>query len=287
MIVTKDMDHAGKLNFGYKFSSKQPQISDIYRGLLLTSNRGFSQGVNSLFNLYLHRSRFSYSISDFRRNIFISSSISYSYNQNTYGYKYINLPDFDILIKEKADNNSLVVSSFKINQNISSIKSGLFLEYAGIYRRSYVDINDNKDVALNNINNFIFRYGSYFRGNLNFKSGVKLQLVDYKTSFIKNGNEEFSSFFQMIYELNDDLIFSFDTKQIYPSKSNSVDRVYNFIDLELKYLAIKNKLDFNISGHNLTNITNFQNSYVTLISMSTTNVFLYKAFVTLSASYRF
>ncbi|MGC1633427.1 MAG: hypothetical protein WA749_15060, partial [Gelidibacter sp.] len=186
-----------------------------------------------------------------------------------------------------ADNNSLVVSSFKINKNISSIKSGLFLEYAGIYRRSYVDINDNKDVALNNINNFIFRYGSYFRGNLNFKSGVKLQLVDLKTSFIKNRNEEFSSFFQMIYELNDDLIFSIDTKQIYPSKSNSVDRVYNFVDFELKYLAIKNKLDFNISGHNLTNIKSFQNSYVTLISGSNTSVFLNKAFVMLSASYRF
>lgn len=285
--LSKEIDNLGKFNFLYKFSYKQPQISDIYNGLLLTSNRGFSQGVNSLFNLYLHRMQLSYSKSDFRKNIFISSSISYNYNQNTFGYKYINTPDFDILIKEKADNNSVVMSSFKINKNVSSIRSGFFLEYGGVYRRSFVNISDKTEIAKNNINNFTFKYGSYFRGKLNLKSGLKFQYSKFKAANIENKNIQFSSFFQFLYEISDKIVFTFDTSQIYPNKFNGVDKMYNFIDFELKYIAIKNKLDINVKGQNLANLRSFKNSFVSLISNTETNIFFNKAFITLSASFRF
>ena len=80
---------------------------------------------------------------------------------------------------------------------------------------------------------------------------------------------------------------SLDTKQIYPSKFNNIDKVYNFVDFELKYLAIKNKLDFKVTGQNLTNIKSFQNNYLSLVSNTNANIFLNKVFVMLSASYRF
>ena len=287
MRLSKELNNLGKVNFLYKFSFRQPQISDLYNSLLLTSNRGFSQGVDALFNLYLHRLRMSYSISDFRKNIFVTSSISYNYSQNTFGYQFINSPDFDIIIQEKADNNSSVMSSFKINKNISSIKSGFFFEYGGIYRRSFVNIADKNEIALNNVNNFIFKYGSYFSGKLNFKSGFKLQYTSLKTSDISNVNSQYSSFLQIFYDIKNNFIFSLDSKQIYPSRSNGVDRVYNFIDFKIKYLLIKNKLDVNIVGQNLTDIRNIQNSFVTVVSNTNTNIFLNRAFLTLSVSYRF
>lgn len=285
--LSKETKKNGKFNFTYKFSVKQPQISDIYSGLLLTSNRGFAKGVNGLFNLYKHRSRISYSLSNFRKNIFIDASISYNYNQNTFGFEYINTLDFDVLTKTQARNNNVTIASLKVNRNISSIKSGFFLEYGGIYRRNYVEIAGIEEIATNYVNNISFRYGSYFKSKFNLKAGFRTQFANLKTSNSNNKNSQYTSFFQLVYEINDNLIFSLDTKQIYPSKFNNVDQVYNFIDFELKFITIKNKLDFKITGQNLTNVKSFQNSFVTLINSTNTNIFLNKAFATLSASYRF
>ncbi|NRR92656.1 hypothetical protein HSX10_13865 [Winogradskyella undariae] len=285
--LSKETKKYGKYNISYKFSIKQPEISDIYNGLLLTSNRGFTKGINKLFNLYKHSSGISYSISDFRKNIFINASLSYNYNQNTFGYEYINTSDFDVLIKTRAKNNNMTIASFKVNRNISSIRSGFFLEYGGLYRRSYVEITGNEEIASNYVNNISLRYGSYFKSKINLKSGFKAQFTNIKTSFINNKNIQYTSFLQLFYEINENLIFSLDTRQIYPSKFNEIDRVYNFIDFEFKYLAIKNKLDFKLSGKNLSNIENFQNSYTSIVSNTVTNIFLNKSFVILSASYRF
>ncbi|MBU2920275.1 hypothetical protein KO504_02900 [Winogradskyella psychrotolerans] len=285
--LSKKTKKYGKYTVSYKFSLKQPGISDVYSGLLLTSNRGFTKGINELFNLYKHRSRISYAISDFRKNIFIDASLSYNYNQNTFGYEYINTPNFDILINTRAKNNNITIASFKVNRSFSSIKSGFFLEYGGIYRRSYVEIAGNEEMASNYVNNIGLRYGSYFKSKINLKSGFKAQFTNLKTSIINNKNTQYTSFFQLVYDINDELIFSLDSKQIYPSESNNIDQVYNFIDIEFKYLAIKNKLDFRLIGQNLTNVRNFQNSYASLISNTNTYIFLNKSFVSLSMSYRF
>ncbi|MDG4715416.1 carboxypeptidase-like regulatory domain-containing protein [Winogradskyella marincola] len=285
--LSKEINRIGKFNLQYYFSFKQPQISDIYNGLVMTSNRGFKKGLNSLFNLYLHRISLLHAKSDFRKNIFIKSSLSYSYNQNTFGYEFINSSDFDILVKDKARNNSVLMTSIKINKNINTIRSGLFFEYGGVHRRSFVQILDNPEIAKNIINNIAIKYGSYFRGKINFKSGVKFQHSKFRTKTIKNDNTQFSSHLQFVYDISDKLIFSLDTNQVYPSKYNGVDKLYNFVDFELKYLAVKNKLNIKLIGQNLANERSFQNSYVTLIKDVNTNIFFNKVFFNLSASYRF
>lgn len=285
--LSKEFVNFGKVNLDYEYSLKQPEIIDINKGLLLTSNRGFTQGFNSIFNLYSHRLNLLYSKSDFRKNVFITSSLGYNFNQNTFGYKYINSPDFDLLVKEKADNNSVLTSSFELNKNVSAIKSGFFFKYGGLYRRSFVRITNDIEIAKNTTNNLIFKYGTYFRGKLNFKSGLKYQYSKFKTKTISNKNTQFSSYFQLIYDISEKSVFTLDSKQIYPSKYNGIDKLYYLIDFEFKYLAIKNKLDIRLKGQNLANEREFQNNFVTLISDTESNIFLNKIFFNLSVSFRF
>lgn len=283
---SKKFKKIGAYNFFYKFSTKQPEITDLYQGLILTSNRSFSKGVDRLFNLYKHSTSVNFSNSDYRKGFFFNASANYTWNLNSFGYSYFNSPEFDITIKEKANENKLYFASVKVDKNIFKIKAAFSLSYNGLWNERLIKINGIQEKALSTTKNIQLKYGSLFSGGFNFKSGVKLQATKYSRNGFEIKADQWNSFFDCSYDFNDNLVLSFQTNQIYPNQRN-INRFYNFVDAKLKYIVIKNKLSFDLSGQNLTNIKSFDNNYDSVISSTNLSLNLNRAFFIFSGSYRF
>src|SRR5690554_8151115 len=81
---TKLFEEFGKLRWGYALNSKFPNIIDLYTNPILTNSTTFSIGSGVIEKQISHKFSFTHSKSDFRKQLFYTSSFSYDIISNGY-----------------------------------------------------------------------------------------------------------------------------------------------------------------------------------------------------------
>ena len=126
---------------------------------------------------------------------------------------------------------------------------------------------------------------SGFKGVFNYHIGTKWTTTKIKTT-IDNSFTNNTSFIDLSFLFND----RFDTQlqsERYYFGNIETDNTYYFLDLDMRYKLIKNKLTLGLTGKNLFNSEQFRSVSISDIGTSTTEYRLLPRFVLLKLEYRF
>jgi len=168
-----------------------------------------------------------------------------------------------------------------------TISSNLKLNL-GISKANFKNIVNDSD--LREIKNLNVNYGvelrSGFKGFFNYHFGTKWNYSKVETS-ISNSFTNNTSFLDLSFMIDEKFNFEIESERYYFGNLDKENSDYYFLDLEARFIAKKNKLNFYLSGNNLLNTKTFQNYSISDISISQTEYRLLPRYVLLKMEYRF
>lgn len=183
-------------------------------------------------------------------------------------------------------NREFISINTKLDYFFKFISSNLKLDF-GYTKGGFKNIVNNSDLRLITLDNY--NYGlelrSGFKGIFNYHIGAKWITnkveADFKNSFTNN-----ISFLDLTFNFNKRFSIQAQTERYFFGNLET-ENTYYFLDLDINYKIIKNKLMFGLTGKNLFDTKFFRNVSINDIGTSTTEYRLLPRFGLLKIEYRF
>lgn len=281
-----EINPKNKLTTSYSFNTTNSSILDIYPNIILTGFRSFSKGTGTFNQLDASNLSLNYQLGNWSDSFFGNTFFIYSKNHDFFSTNSIINQNYTqsekILIK---DREFLSLNS-TIDYYFKKISSNFKLNL-GYSKSQFKNIINNSN--LRNITSLNYNYGfelrSGFSGIFNYHFGTKWITSEIKTT-INNSFTDNNSFLDLSFIFNDNFDIELKSERYYFGNLQN-ENTYYFLDLDLRYKLLKNKMTLGIVGRNLTNTEQFRNFSISDIGSSTIEYRLLPRFVLLKLDYRF
>jgi hypothetical protein len=267
-------------------STTNAEILDIYSDFVLTGYRSFSKGTGNFDQLRSSSVTLNYQLGNWTDRFFTNTFISYVKNHDFFSTNTLLEQNYTqserILIKDREflSINTKLDYFFKIISSNLKVDLGYTKgEFKNIVNNSYLRL-----VTSNNYN-YGFELRSGFKGIFNYHIGTKWTISEVKANII-NSFTNYTSFLDLIFVINERLDLQAQTERYYFGNLET-DNLYYFLDFDICYKFIKNKMTLGLTGNNLFDTKVYRNVSISDIGTSTTEYRLLPRFGLLKMEYRF
>lgn len=258
-IVSKKID----IKAIFRQDVNLPTINFLYNNYIIQDFRSLSKNGK---NLEILKS------DDLNININYSNSLStlqsqlgFSYQNKINDYLNQNIINQNFVINQNSIlvfENKIYSSFFYIHKYISFLKSNMKLNLNHNVLNSNVFIDNVLSPFKNNFLVYKLDVNSAFKTKLNFTNSINYtsnkQFLQYNNS--KTSLKQFNNELKVIYLISDKSNFNIAFNYVKPNVNSRKD--YSFINFYFEKKINKDKININITGHNLLNINNFKNSNI-------------------------
>ncbi len=275
-----------KIISSYSHNTTNAKIIDVYSDFVLTGFRSFSKGTGNFNQLDASSLVFNYQLGNWSDRFFANTFLLYSKNHDFFSTNTLIEQNYTqaekILIKDR----EFISINSKLDYYFKFISSNLKLDlgYSQSEFKNIVNNSNLRQVTSNNYN-YGLELRSGFSGIFNYHIGTKWNTIEIETT-INNSFTDNVSFLDLSFVFNKKLDFQLQTERYYFGNLQT-DNIYYFLDFDLRYKLIENKLTLGLKGKNLFNTERFKNFSVSDIGTSTTQYRLLPRFVLLKMEYRF
>lgn len=275
-----------KITSSYSYNTTNARVLDVFSDFVLSGFRSFSKGTGSFNQLDASSLVFNYQLGNWSDRFFANTFILYSKNHDFFSTNTVIEQNFTqaekILIKDR----EFISINSKLDYYFKFISSNLKVDL-GYTKSEFKNIVNNSNLRLVTSNNY--NYGlelrSGFKGIFNYHIGTKWTTTEIETT-INNSFTDNVSFLDLSFVFNKKLDVQMQSERYYFGNLQT-DNTYYFLDFDVRYKLIENKLTLGITGKNLFNTERFRNFSVSDIGTSTTEYRLLPRFVLLKLEYRF
>lgn len=270
----------------YSINTTNAKVLEIYSDFVLTGYRSFSRGTGSFGQLKSSSVTLNYQLGNWTDRFFANTFISYVKNHDFFSTNTLLEQNYTqsekILIKDR----EFLSINTKMDYFFKIISSNLKLDL-GYTKGEFKNIVNSSDPRLVTSNNY--NYGlelrSGFKGIFNYHIGTKWTTSEVKTN-IKNSFTNNVSFLDLTFVFNERFDLQAQIERYYFGNLET-ENTYYFLDFDIRYKLIKNKLTFGLTGKNLLDTKVFRNVSISDIGTSTTEYRLLPRFGLLKMEYRF
>ena len=275
-----------KITSSYSYNTTNAKNLDVFSDFVLTGFRSFSKGTGDFNQLDASSVVFNYQLGNWSDRFFANTFILYSKNHDFFSTNTAIGQNFTqaekILIKDR----EFISINSKLDYYFKFISSNLKIDL-GYTQSEFKNIVNNSNLRLIISNNY--NYGlelrSGFKGVFNYHIGTKWLTTEIEAS-VNNSFTDNVSFLDLSFIFNKKLDFELQSERYYFGNLQT-DNTYYFLDFDLRYKLIENKLTLRLTGKNLFNTERFRNFSISDIGTSTTEYRLLPRFVLLKLEYRF
>lgn len=270
----------------YSYNTTNAKILDVYSDFVLTGFRSFSKGTGDFNQLNASNFILNHQFGNWTDRFFANTFISYVKNHDFFSTNTILEQNYiqseKILIKDR----EFLSINTKLDYFFKFISSNLKVDlgYTKIEFKNIVNNSDLRLVTSNNYN-YGFEIRSGFKGIFNYHIGTKWTTNEVETT-IKNSFTNNTSFLDLSFIFNEWIDLQVQTERYYFGNLDS-DNTYYFLDFDIRYRLIKNKLTLGLTGKNLFNTKAFRNVSISDIGTSTVEYRLLPRFGLLKMEFRF
>lgn len=262
-------------------------IIDVYDGFILANYRSFEKGLGSFNQTDSKTASLVYTLGNWSDKFFANFNIIYNENNDFYSTNSRIFQNYSQSQKIIIHDREFLSMNSNTDYFFRTISSNLKLNL-GISKANFKNIVNDSD--LREIKNLNVNYGvelrSGFKGFFNYHFGTKWNYSKVETS-ISNSFTNNTSFLDLSFMIDEKFNFEIESERYYFGNLDKKNSDYYFLDLEARFIAKKNKLNFYLSGNNLLNTKTFQNYSISDISISQTEYRLLPRYVLLKMEYRF
>lgn len=284
--VDWEINKRNNITVVYSYNFTNTNLLDIYSDYILRASRTFSKGTGELNQLYTSNIMFNYQLGNWSDRFFINTNIAYSTNRKFYSTN-------TTINQNYVQSESLLINDRKnlnfgssLDYFIKALSSNLKLEL-GYSESDYKNIINNSD--LREVSSRNYRYGlelrSTFYGFFNFHLGTKWTTNEVNTSF-KSSFTDNNSFLNMSFIFSPKFNLQLQSER-YVFGNLETDNSYYFLDFNVQYKLIENKLILGLIGKNIFDTDKFKTSYISDIGSYTSEYRLLPLHIVLKIEYRF
>ena len=275
-----------RITSSYSFNTTNARINDVFGDFVLTGFRSFNQGTNSFNQLTGSSINFNYQLGDWSDRFFANTLFLYSRNNDFFSTNSTIEQNFTLVEKIRIQDREFINVNTKLDYYFKFISSNLKLDL-GYSRSEFSNVINNSSPRqiVSSRYNYGLELRSGFDGIFNFHLGTKWTTSQIETT-IDNSFTNNTSFVDLSFVFNEKIDAQVQSER-YEFGNLQTDDTFYFLDFEVRYKVIKNKLNLGVTGKNLFNTTRFRNFSISDIGTSTTDFRLLPRFVLLEATYRF
>lgn len=279
------MNKTSKFTVTYRYSFNNTQVSDIYKGYILTDYLTFSRGLDDFNQMKTSAVLLNYRLGNWGDNFFMNSTIAYK--KDSHFISTDNLIQQDYIAKSKIvlgsrnQFNAMLSTDRYISPISSNIKAKFSFDNSDYKNRiGGIDVNTRSSTY-----NYGLEMRSAFHGFFNFNVGRSWTYSRIKSSFDNTFNNNMS-FLDLDFIFKNNL--SLRTQgELYHFENLNVKNNQLFIDAELRYAYPRSKFTFFVSGRNLLNRKEYTEQTNQDISVSVWQYRLVPRIINLKIDYRF
>ncbi len=277
---------AHKVTASYSYNTTNVGILEVYDGFVLTDFRTFSKGIGGNDQLMSSRLLFRYQLGNWSDRFFINTYLIYNRDYDFLSVDRVVKQNYILSRKVAVKNRTFLAANTEADYYFKRLQSNLKLNLGYTKNTFKTRVNASPLQEVTAVN---YTYGielrSNFDGIFNYHLGTK-----WTTSRVKMDNSKrYTDNFSFL-----DLYFSFSDKWTAKLKAEhyylggiEVDKSYPFLDVEVRYVLIKDKLAIGISGKNLWNTNSFARFSISNIAHTLTTYRLLPRIALLKLDYRF
>ena len=275
-----------RLASSYSYNSTNANILDVYDSYNLTGYRSFLRGVGEFNQLNTSNFNLNYRLGNWSDRFFAHTTLNYSINHDFFTTSAIIQPNFTQATKILIKDRDMLTGNITMERYFKKLSTNLKFN-TGFVKSNYQNIvNANlRNVDFRNYN-YGFELRSGFSGKYNYNLGTTWRYNKIITG-IENSYTDNQSSLNLTFIANKNLNFQLDAERYHFGNLTQGENSFNFLDFDVKYTVMENKLTFSLEGRNLFNTEVFRNYSISDISISNTEIRLLPRFIILKIDYRF
>lgn len=281
-----EINNKNKIISSYSYNTTSAKVLDVFGDFVLTGFRSFSKGTGDVNLLDASSIVFNYQLGNWSDRFFVNTFVVYSKNHNFFSTNNLIKQNYTQAKKIFIKDREFLSLNSKLDYYFKSISSNLKLDlsYTKSEFNNIVNNSNLRQVISNNYN-----YGLELRSGFNFFFNYHIGTKWETTKIVTTLNNSFTnnvSFLDLSFVFNKKFDVQVQSERYYFGNLQ-VDNTYYFLDLDIQYKLVKNKLTLGLTGRNLFNTKKFRNFTVSDIGASTVEYRLLPKFVLLKMEYRF
>lgn len=284
--VDWEINDKNKIKANYSYNTTNAKILDVYSEFVLTGYRSFSKNTNNFKHLNASNFIVNYELGNWDERFFVNTFLMYTKNHDFFSTNTIIEQNYTQSEKILIKNRETISVNSTLDYYFSSIYSNLKLNL-GYSKSEYKNIVNNSDLRLIKSNNY--NYGlalrSSFGGIFNYHIGTRWTTSKIKSN-LKNSYTNNLSFIDLFFVFNKKFDIDVQSERYY-FRELKKDNTYYFLDFNVRYKLIEDKLTIGLTGKNLLNTKKFKNFSISDIGTSTTEYRLLPRIILLKLEYRF
>jgi len=272
----------GNFGIGYSFKNNLPAIQYFNENFILKNYRSFTRGIGDILQIGNHNFNFFYTFADFKKQFLISTFLSHSFSNNSYGLQSIiservNFNEYKIIDGNKFTNYNLNVSKY-----ISPLSSSIKISTQQSWSITPTIINGVINEIENYNSNYRLQGTTYFELPINFKFALQYNRSKGKFNNQITSNAYFESLLVSTLKVSKKIILRLDNN--YYSINNND---YLFTNMLISYNPRESKFSYRLTANNLSNINSYSNVYISEIQRNETSVRILPRYILVNIKYRF
>ncbi|MFY0631527.1 MAG: carboxypeptidase-like regulatory domain-containing protein [Flavobacteriaceae bacterium] len=270
----------------YSYNTTNAKVLDVFSDFIFTGFRSFSKGINSFNQLSSSNIFFNYQLGNWSDRFFINTFILYSQNHDFFSTNTLLNQNVQQLEKILIEDREFININTKLDYYFNFISSNLKLDisYTKNQFKNIVNNSSLREITSSNYN-YAFELRSGFEGFFNYHFGTKWITTKINAT-IENSFTNNVSFLDLTFVFNKKLSVDLKSERYFFGNLPS-NNVYSFLDFDVRYKMMKNKLTLALRGNNLTNTENFRSFSISDIGTSTEEYRLLPRSILLKIEYRF
>ncbi|MGV8945757.1 MAG: carboxypeptidase-like regulatory domain-containing protein [Lutibacter sp.] len=280
------LNDKNKITSSYSYNTTNAAILDVFSNFVLTGFRSFSKGTGSFSQLDASSAIINYQLGNWSGRFFANTFILYSKNRDFFSTNTTLSQNYSLAEKILIKDREFISINTNLDYYFKFISSNLKLDL-GYTKSEFKNIVNNSDLRMVTSNNY--NYGielrSGFKGIFNYHIGTKWTTIEIETT-INNSYTNNMSFLDLMFVFNNKFDIQLQSERYYFGNLET-DNTYYFLDFDMRYKLIENKLTLGLTGKNIFNTEKFRNFSVSDIGTTTTEYRLLPRFVLLKMEYRF
>lgn len=275
-----------KIISSYSYNTTNVNILDVYSDFVLTGFRSFSKATGDFNQLNASIIVFNYQLGNWSDRFFANTFILYGKNHDFFSTNTLIEQNYTQAEKILIEGREFININSKLDYYFKFLSSNLKLDlgYTQSEFKNMVNGSDFREVMSINYN-YGLELRSGFKGIFNYHIGTKWTTTEIQTR-IKNSFTDNVSFLDLSFVFNKKFDIQIQSER-YSFGNFQTNNTYYFLDFDVRYKLIENKLTLGFLGKNLFNTKRFRNFSVSDIGTSTAEYRLLPRFVLLKMEYRF
>lgn len=272
----------GNFGISYSYQNNLPQVRYLTEDFILVNYRTFNRGIDDIQQINNHSFGFFYSFNNYKKQFLINSFLLHSFSNRSYGS--------NTLISERTNFNQYQINAGNTftNYNLSmtrylrGISSTLKLSTQQSWSNNPIIINNTDSEVVNYNANYRIQGTTYFELPINLKFGFQYNYSKGEFNNQVSINDYMEGTLDMILRLSNQWLFKLENNYYSINKSN-----YWFANVNLNYNPKKSRFSYRLYLNNLSNITEFENVFISNFQRNETNYRIIPRYAILNMKYRF